>query len=83
MHCQTVMTSAEYHVADLRVQLSQQPVSVGIDAQCSSFMQYSGGIMTESCGTQLDHGVLAVGYNKTGQYWCDVLTVFVVVSVCL
>jgi len=49
--------------------LSQQPVSVGIDAQCSSFMQYSGGIMTESCGTQLDHGVLAVGYNKTGQYW--------------
>ncbi len=41
----------------------QQPVSVAVEADQSVFQFYSGGVMTSACGTQLDHGVLAVGYG--------------------
>ena len=41
-----------------------QPVSVAIQANLKSFQLYSGGIYSdEDCGTQLDHGVLLVGYG--------------------
>jgi len=48
-----------------------QPVSVAIEADQSAFQFYSGGVMTGTCGTNLDHGVLAVGYGTdTGKdYW--------------
>lgn len=42
----------------------QQPVSVAVEADQSVFQFYSGGVMTASCGTNLDHGVLAVGYGS-------------------
>ncbi len=44
----------------------QQPVSVAVEADQSVFQFYSGGVMDSACGTQLDHGVLAVGYGTEG-----------------
>jgi len=43
--------------------LNQQPVSVAIEADQSVFQQYRGGVIQSGCGSQLDHGVLAVGYD--------------------
>jgi len=56
---------------DLMAAVTQQPVSVAIEADQSAFQFYSSGVMTGDCGTQLDHGVLAVGYGELDgtQYW--------------
>jgi C1A family cysteine protease len=44
--------------------IALQPVSVAVEADQSAFQFYSGGVMTGTCGTALDHGVLAVGYDS-------------------
>jgi len=46
-------------------------VSVAIEADQFAFQYYSSGILTGTCGTNLDHGVLVVGYGTdSGQeYW--------------
>jgi C1A family cysteine protease len=46
-------------------------VSVGIEADQFAFQYYSSGVLTGTCGTNLDHGVLVVGYGvDNGQsYW--------------
>jgi len=46
--------------------IAQQPVSVAVDAAGSDWQFYGGGVVTDSgCGTSLDHGVVAVGYDNT------------------
>ena len=57
----------------LKKALTGQPVSVALNGGAFVFQHYSGGIMSDAagCGTQLDHGVLAVGYGTEGGkgYW--------------
>jgi len=56
----------------LEAAVAQQPVSVAIEADQQVFQHYTGGVLTSSaCGSNLDHGVLAVGYGTdNGQkYW--------------
>ncbi len=43
--------------------VAKQPVSVAIEADQRDFQLYSSGVFTGSCGTNLDHGVLVVGYG--------------------
>ena len=44
--------------------VANQPVSVAIQANTRSFQLYKKGIYTDPmCGTQLDHGVVVVGYG--------------------
>nr|GLL30372.1 cysteine proteinase precursor [Ipomoea trifida] len=52
--------------------VANQPVSVAIDAGGSDFQFYSSGVFTGECGTELDHGVTAVGYGIAedgSKYW--------------
>jgi len=52
--------------------VAQQPVSVGIEADQTNFQAYGGGVLTKTCGTKLDHGVLLVGYGTSEDgvdYW--------------
>jgi len=51
---------------DLKTAVTQQPVSVAVDAR--KWQNYRSGVFS-GCGmfTQLDHGVLAVGYSDS--YW--------------
>ncbi|KAG0525080.1 hypothetical protein BDA96_06G024700 [Sorghum bicolor] len=58
--------------AALMKAVANQPVSVAVDASDRTFMLYSGGVMTGSCGTELDHGIAAIGYGMESdgtKYW--------------
>jgi hypothetical protein len=46
--------------------LNTQPTSIAIEADQNSFQFYSSGVLTATCGTNIDHAVLAVGYGKLG-----------------
>merc|ERR1711972_14385 len=43
----------------LKEAVAQGPVSVGIEADQSAFQFYSSGVFDSTCGTNVDHGVLA------------------------
>lgn len=47
----------------LETAIAQQPVSIAVEADQSVWQLYNGGTVSSNCGTNLDHGVLAVGYN--------------------
>jgi len=44
--------------------LTQQPVSVAIEADQKAFQLYKSGVFTGECGVNLDHGVLVVGFGS-------------------
>merc|ERR1712160_48741 len=56
---------------DLMAATQQQPVSIAIEADENIFQHYTGGVITDSCGTNTDHGVLLVGYGTDAgtDYW--------------
>ena len=46
-------------------------VSLGQQADQMAFQLYKGGVLSKTCGTKLDHGVLVVGYGTEDgkDYW--------------
>jgi C1A family cysteine protease len=58
---------------ELKVAIAAGPTSVAIEADTFVFQFYSGGILNSaSCGTDLDHAVVAVGYGvdaTKGEYY--------------
>lgn len=75
--CSKVVTIKSYtdvarnSEAGLLAAAALKPVSVAIEADQTGFQFYSSGIFTAACGTNLDHGVLVVGYDTTAStpYW--------------
>ncbi len=55
----------------LQTGVAQQPVAVAIEADQMAFQFYNKGVLTGTCGKNLDHGVLAVGYGTLDKndYW--------------
>lgn len=44
--------------------ICQQPVAVGVQADQPAFRYYNGGVITGGCGTQMNHGIIAMGYGN-------------------
>jgi len=57
--------------SDLLSAVSKGPVSIAIEADQSGFQFYKTGVFSGSCGQQLDHGVLLVGFgtDNSKDYW--------------
>jgi len=88
-HCDNVLKITSFvdvtpnNEEALRQAVYKQPVSVAIEADQNVFQFYSGGVMSSPCGTNLDHGVLVVGWgeldnkpywkvkNSWGEFWGD------------
>ena len=78
-NCTSIVNISSYknlHPSEkvLKQVVAQQPVSVAIQADLTSFKFYSGGIYNDpNCGDELDHGVLVVGYGIDDElnmeYW--------------
>ena len=60
------------NVSQMKAALATQPLAVSIEADRRVFQSYQSGVMdSTSCGTNLDHAVLTVGWGtESGQdYW--------------
>lgn len=57
-----------YSPGQLRAALKKAPVSIAIQANQPSFQHYTSGVIANdgSCGEQLDHAVLAIGFGTEG-----------------
>uniref|UniRef100_A0ACD5YMK9 Uncharacterized protein n=1 Tax=Avena sativa TaxID=4498 RepID=A0ACD5YMK9_AVESA len=58
--------------ASLQKAVAAQPVSIALDGGDNLFRFYKGGILSGDCGTELDHGIVAVGYGVASdgtKYW--------------
>ncbi|XP_037439741.1 senescence-specific cysteine protease SAG39-like [Triticum dicoccoides] len=58
--------------ASLLKAVAAQPVSLAVDGGDNLFRFYKGGVLSGACGTQLDHGIAAVGYGVSGdgtKFW--------------
>ena len=75
--CKYVAGSGKYYDASqtdvaanttaIKTAIAQQPVSVAIEADTTTFQSYTSGVITSSaCGTNIDHAVVAVGYGTSG-----------------
>jgi KDEL-tailed cysteine endopeptidase len=56
----------------LKKAVARQPVSVGIEASSLTVQLFKNGVITTGCSTNLDHGVLVVGYDVAAdgqEYW--------------
>ena len=61
------MVEANNGVA-LKAAVANAPVAIGVEADSAVFQMYKSGILdSTACGTDINHGVLAVGY--TADYW--------------
>jgi hypothetical protein len=69
--CHLVAGAAPRNVTDVQPNseaalmsaVAMQPVAIAIEADQRDFMLYRSGVYTATCGTNLDHGVLVVGYG--------------------
>jgi xylem cysteine proteinase len=62
---------APHNETQLQTAVTKNPVSIAVDASGLDWQFYFGGVLDDNCGTQLDHGVLAVGFSDTAStpYW--------------
>ncbi len=68
-HCVDVTSKNELHLQEA---VFNQPVAVAIEADTTVFQFYKGGVIDSNiCGTNLDHGVLVVGWGNEDNtpYW--------------
>lgn len=59
----TAWVDVAHNEAAMEKALTIGPVSIAIEADQMGFQFYSGGVFSGNCGTNLDHGVLAVGFG--------------------
>ena len=77
-NCESVIKILNYSLVPqnneyiLKKYVNKQPVSVAIQANKRSFQLYKSGVYDDlDCGTELDHGVLLIGYGYDKNYDMD------------